>query len=608
MSETRKKYNYGFRIEYRSDVEQPEQKKLSYIYSLHQPDIRVISFKGGGSRVFVYGKFIELAQQRGLLNTVEEVGGSSTGCIAAAFTAVPYQDPAKRSATLKKILETDYTDIYTNTRGWWWYRTLAFPLNLISRPLLWLGGGLNWLADKFNKRMIGKIVGIPLSILGGIANFFSTITSPRFYAGAFNLIAYGGIYRGDTLENVLKNSFRSDTQTALHALLEKMTDEQRFNAITRLTEIGLGKMTQRGFVVNYDITFKHLYELSKLPGSQFKQLYITAVRVRDKQLVIFNKDNFPDMPVYKAMRLGFTFPVFIQKREYQGEKYFDGGALDNSPVTQASTRSLSRHEQEYGITDNEARLNVRVEYSEDYLFHLWKKPKVLTLIEQAGLFLKTQFSKLFTYGIDTYATDAVDRKIMQDDFPQRTLQLPDFGIDRMQTKFTNAQTRRYDKVITERCNEFFTHYFEDEEGAKVRAVVDPPCTDLNYMSLEKRRRLLAYLQDKDIKTETIYDIPGMDANDLEDMRTREIENLQTMPEKPFDYMDDPELREDSVLTCESGNTAAICRKLEVWPENILPEKTKTVKADNFVSPGLLPTLEELDAVEAERAAQRKRVA
>src|SRR3990167_1749707 len=260
MTATQKKYSYGFRVQPINN----DSEELQYQFYMDAPPIRVISFKGGGTRVIVYTKFVEMAQRKGLLSKVEEVGGSSSGCIAAVFT----------------------------------------------------------------------------------------VTSPRAPAGLFNLIVGGGVYRGVKVQETICNRIQLGVQTGLDAILSKLDEKERARIISHLHEVKLVTPKKGGrFSVTANVTFRHMYELSLLPGSQFKQCYVTAVRVKDKSLVIFNNKNNPDMPLHTAIRLGISFPAFYQLNAYKGHKYFDGGAIDNAPVSLATPKNLSAFELEHGLFD-----------------------------------------------------------------------------------------------------------------------------------------------------------------------------------------------------------------------------------------------------------------
>jgi Patatin-like phospholipase len=149
---------YGFEVRKDSSTEQ-----LRYVFYIDPPPVRVLSFKGGGARVIVYNKFLEEYHNRGLLQQIEEIGGSSSGSVAAVFAAIHYENPRDRVATIDAVSNVNKEDIYGHTAAWKFYRVVTAPLYILSKPLQWLSKGINWIAAQCNKILPGKIIGIPLS-------------------------------------------------------------------------------------------------------------------------------------------------------------------------------------------------------------------------------------------------------------------------------------------------------------------------------------------------------------------------------------------------------------------------------------------------------------
>ncbi len=518
MLRTKKKPAHGFKIhpgkdnDFDYDVE----------FYIDPPPLRVISFKGGGSRVIVYTKFLELMHEQGRLETVEEVGGSSSGCIASAFAAIHYENPHDRTNSLDDVSRVDKTDLYSKSPGWKVYKTLTFPLLVVSKPFEWSANGINWLAVQCNKIPPGLIIGIPLKIIAFFLRVVAFITSPRTYVAASNLITGGGVYRGDKFEERVRLLIRRDTQNGIEDILSKLDSVDRERIITHLVKIGLCTQKKYHLVVCADVTFRHLHELSKLPGSQFKDYYTTGLRKRDKTLVVFNVENTPDMAIHHAMRLAVTFPLYFQARKYNGDKYLDGGIIDNSPVNQSNTKSYSAFKQEHGITDKLARLNVRVEYPHELESHLWKKPPATGRVGKFLDNIKRKIAKKIAGDVDVFATDEAVTQNIQKDFAQRTLQLPDFGIGQLEK--TTSDSKR--NQVNNELPKIVRRYFKRHDGEKV--VIQ------NYQGLQnippvKRVRLLKYLQNDAIKNEEIFNIPGKTAAELVALRDEIINAIKHLP-------------------------------------------------------------------------------
>ncbi|HTM64086.1 MAG TPA: patatin-like phospholipase family protein [Gammaproteobacteria bacterium] len=538
----------GFLISSNPDSE----SEYRFTYFINPPPIRVISFKGGGARVVVYTKFVELAHERGLLENVEEIGGSSSGCIASAFAAIHYEDPHKRTEVLDEISRLKKEDVYGHTKGWKAYRIMSFPLNIIAKPSEWAAEGINWVSDKLNKNSL-KLIGYPLKFIAVLFRAISVIFSPKTYAAIINLFAGRGIYRGDVFQYHVREQLRKDTQAGLDAILNKLSLQERKKIGLDLVKKGICTFEQGNLKVVTDITCMHLYELSKLPGSQFKQYYTTAVRMRDKTMIVFNKDSAPNVPIHLLMRLAVTFPFYFKTKKYLGDKFLDGGIVDNSPVRHATEKSFPQHMHRYGVTDKLARLNVRVEYPDEQEYHIWnKRPDD----QKRGVLFKIKraITRFAAGGIDVFETNDETTAALQEDYSQRTLQIPDFGIGQLARKISRKQRERIDDELPN----IVTDYFDNHVCEK--AVVK------NYISLKdipsnERATLLACLADAEITNEEIFTFHDKTPEELTSFRSELIEQVK----RSFNVFDD-----------EFSDTSMIFRALRIKP-TFTPQVMEDVK-------------------------------
>lgn len=74
-----------------------------------------------------------------------------------------------------------------------------------------------------------------------------------------------------------------------------------------------------------NITLKELFDLKK------KKIIITTVCVNTEEICYISHDNFPDLPVYLAMRMTSSIPGYYCPVEYKGYIYIDGALIDNYP-------------------------------------------------------------------------------------------------------------------------------------------------------------------------------------------------------------------------------------------------------------------------------------
>src|SRR5690606_21665859 len=74
---------------------------------------------------------------------------------------------------------------------------------------------------------------------------------------------------------------------------------------------------------------KYIEEKTGIKNCTFKQinknLTIIATNLNFQKAVYFNKDNTPDLPIARAVRMSIAFPSIITPIEYDGDLYGDGG-------------------------------------------------------------------------------------------------------------------------------------------------------------------------------------------------------------------------------------------------------------------------------------------
>jgi hypothetical protein len=474
MTTLRKPLRYGYKI-----------KSTGAITYFENPaPITSVAMKGGGVRTQVYREFVEAAQEYGFLNGIEEVGGSSSGAITALFACIPYENPADRTRSLEYINQAD-TFYLGDSFGRDVYRFLTAPAYLVSKPAEWLSKGVNAVANFFNQSKPGMLIGVPLKIVAGAAYLASGATSPNAYEGVFNWAAYGSIYFTDKINERLNERLRDDVMKALNAMIKRVGATQEQKAIvSEFKKIGIIK---NDLTLADPITFGHFAELAKMPQSQFKKYFTAGVRISDSEFQVFNAENTRDMPVKLAANIAMAFPHFFPIPEYKGEKYFDGGGKDNSLVR----RGTKKWEKE--LDDKVGRLSVRVEYAEEAGF-LWKqfKPKSGVLYQ-----MKSWIFEQLAFGVDTYAARDEELEVTQRDFAHRSLQIPDFGVSRLE-ELTPEQ--RAD--MCKKARPFMDDFFVNHAGEKV-AIQN--FVDIQSMPGDMQINFYEFLRHNDVQNDDIFD-------------------------------------------------------------------------------------------------------
>lgn len=75
-----------------------------------------------------------------------------------------------------------------------------------------------------------------------------------------------------------------------------------------------------------DATFEALYEKT---GIDF---HVYVCNLSKYKLCLFSKDNFPKMPVVKAVRMSIGIPFVFTLQKYNGDIHVDGGIMNNYPI------------------------------------------------------------------------------------------------------------------------------------------------------------------------------------------------------------------------------------------------------------------------------------
>lgn len=420
---------YKFQISAQESADGKES--LRYSFYIDPLPIHSIVFKGGGMRVFLYQKFLEIIEENGILAKAPEVGASSSGAIAAFFAAIPFED-GKRTQALDLFNETTKgTDILGTSLPWRAYRLaampLALPLAFFSKAMSWSANTTASIANQFNKIPLGNVVAAPLNLLSSVLQL-GTYISTETPAALFNTFVMGGLFIGDELQTSIRNTIQIHTKNALQSILENFEEQEAKENIAGLISIGLLEegSSLENLRVTADLTFRHFHHLANLRGSQFKEIFMTAARKKDFVLKIFNYANTPDLTIHRATRIAMSIPYLYQDLEHEDEAHIDGGCVNNYPMRYANPPAVTDPLLQYfGINNKQARLGVRVE--RQYEFNdLWKKPDRSYMESLKLEITRFTFKRITT--IDSFASDAVITKEMLADYPQRSIQIDDQGV------------------------------------------------------------------------------------------------------------------------------------------------------------------------------------
>ena len=114
-----------------------------------------------------------------------------------------------------------------------------------------------------------------------------------------------------------------------------------------------------------NITLKQLYEKTN------KQLMIGVTNLTKDLFEIMTHENYPDIPVYLAIRMSSCIPMFFEPIEYQDNYYVDGVMKDNFPIQIIPDDELNTTIGMVLLT-NQDNYNIKDMSSVNYMIHLYR--------------------------------------------------------------------------------------------------------------------------------------------------------------------------------------------------------------------------------------------
>lgn len=110
-----------------------------------------------------------------------------------------------------------------------------------------------------------------------------------------------------------------------------------------------------------EITLSDLYLLTN------KKIILTTVCVNTAKVVYLSHENFPDLPLYKAIRMSMSVPIYYHPVTIDKKIYIDGGCIDNYPINIFKDRL----NQVIGLYVNENTKDIEIiDNTETYLLRL----------------------------------------------------------------------------------------------------------------------------------------------------------------------------------------------------------------------------------------------
>ncbi len=245
-------------------------------------------FEGGGAKGLAFVGALRFMEQQGMW--FRRVAGTSAGAITAAFIAAGYKasDPS-RGETIHKIVSqknfADFKDAPPLTDAevrrspfYGFLRDVLSVAPLVVPPLAPLA--LLTAPEAVRMRLFREVVS----------------RNPRL-GDVSNLLARGGLYVGE--------AFRT------------WINQKVFDRLSELTP------------ANPPSAWPTLKETTDRTGIG---LTVIASDIGRRQMIVFNDQLTPNVPVANAVRMSMSIPFFFKSVTYNGCPVVDGGLLSNYPM------------------------------------------------------------------------------------------------------------------------------------------------------------------------------------------------------------------------------------------------------------------------------------
>lgn len=95
----------------------------------------------------------------------------------------------------------------------------------------------------------------------------------------------------------------------------------------------LGELTARATgTAQPDLTFAQLSALAAKEPGRFRNLYVVTTNLTRQVPEVFSARTYPDVPLWQAVRMSMSIPLFFEAYSFNGDVYVDGGISWNYPI------------------------------------------------------------------------------------------------------------------------------------------------------------------------------------------------------------------------------------------------------------------------------------
>jgi NTE family protein len=95
----------------------------------------------------------------------------------------------------------------------------------------------------------------------------------------------------------------------------------------------IGKLTTRVTgTAQPDLTFAQLSALAAKDPANFRHLYVVSTNLSRQTPEVFSTQTRPNVPLWQAVRMSMSIPLFFEAFKFDGDVYVDGGVSWNYPI------------------------------------------------------------------------------------------------------------------------------------------------------------------------------------------------------------------------------------------------------------------------------------
>jgi len=149
-----------------------------------------------------------------------------------------------------------------------------------------------------------------------------------------NIKTYSGASIGALISTLLNIGYTPNEINYIWLTLE--IDKLQSLDITNLMKyFGLDKGEKIEYMVKRLITAKGFDEnitLQQLYEQTDKEIYMSTVCLNKMKPCYISHNSDPNLPLFNAIRMSISIPIFYTPFEYKDHLYIDGGCMDNYPI------------------------------------------------------------------------------------------------------------------------------------------------------------------------------------------------------------------------------------------------------------------------------------